>query len=232
MTAMPSVPRATVPSALGPQLRRTDAGRMDTRLRTFVRGAPSVSIRLIEPSDAGPLRAFYAGLSAESRRTRFLGGSAGISAAEAERFAAELGVGAVLHEHGPRDGELVGHACLPLVEPGVGEIAFAVADEFQGHGIGRRLLQAAIRTARDHGIVRLAASMFVGNPAIHRLLLGTGLPHRRVSAAGGVDGIEIELVDGLNGPVATVTKGTSRKRERPAQRGRSARSSGNVPAVR
>ena len=202
------------------------------RLRTPVRDAPSISIRLIEPSDAEPLRAFYAALSAESRRTRFLGSCAGLSALEARRFAGELGVVAVLHERGPRDGELIGHACLPLVEPGLAEIAFAVADEFQGRGIGRRLLGAAISVARDHGIVRLAASMFVGNPAIHRLLLGTGLPYRRVSASGGVDGIVIELNGGLNGPVGAVTKGTSQKRQRPAQRGRSARSSGNVPAVR
>ena len=205
---------------------------MATRHRTAIAPRRSTSIRLIEPSDAEALRAFYDELSPESRRCRFLGASRGITPAQAERFATELGVVAVLHERGPRDGALIGHACMPLVEPGVAEIAVAVADARQGLGNGRRLLDAAIVAARHSGVERLTASMFVDNPAIHRLLLGTSLPHRRTSVGGGVDGIEIDLGDGLDGPAAGVPKGLSSKRERPVETGRSARSSGALAAVR
>ena len=204
---------------------------MDTLHCRSRRGARSVSIRRIEPTDAEPLRAFYAGLSPESRRRRFLGPSPGLSLADAERFAHGLGVVAVLSERGPRDGELIGHACLPLVELGLAEIAFAVGDEFQGQGIGRLLLDAAIAAAREAGVTRVVASMFVDNPAIHRLLLGTGLPHRRMSAAGGVDAIEIELGAGLKDPIERMPKDTSAQRLRPAQRGRSAHPAAAQPAV-
>lgn len=205
---------------------------METLPRRPLRGARSVSIRRIEPTDAEPLRAFYAGLSPESRRRRFLGACSGLTPGDAERFAHGLGVVAVLRERGPRDGELIGHACLPLVELGLAEIAFAVGDEFQGQGIGRMLLEAAIAAAREAGVTRVVASMFVDNPAIHRLLLGTGLRHRKLSAGGGVDAIEIELGPGLKDPLERMPKDTSAHGRRPAQRGRSAHPAAGQPAIR
>jgi GNAT superfamily N-acetyltransferase len=205
---------------------------MHTRLAIRVGTNRSISIRAIEPADAAPLRAFYGVLSAESRRRRFLGGSSGITVQQAEKFAGELGVVAVLHEQGPDDGAVVGHACLPLIEPTVAEAAFAIADAYQGAGVGRALLAAAIRAARASGIRRLTASMFVGNAAIHRLLLGTGLPYRQIAGSCGVDGIEIELDEGREGLPIGRPKGTSPVRKRPPQRGRSAHSPRSVAAVR
>ena len=191
-----------------------------------------VSIRPIEPSDAAALCGFYAELSPESRRRRFLGMSRGITPEQAQGFVAGQGVGAVLHEAGPADGAIVGHACMPLVEPGVAEVAFAVADRYQGRGIGRALLAAVITVARRLGVHRLVASMYGDNAAIHRLLLGTGRPYRWLPPEGGVDGLEIDLHTDPIGIVPGVPKGTSGVRQRPTQRGRSARSGRHGLAVR
>ena len=205
---------------------------MDTRQRIPCERGRSVSIRVIEPTDADPLRAFYAALSPESRRRRFLGASSGISKQQAERFAKELGVVAVLHEQGPDDGALVGHACLPLIEPGVAEAAVAVADAYQGAGIGRALLAAAVTEARESGIRRLVASMFADNAAIHRLLLGPGLPYRRLSAGGGVDALEIEVAAAPEGSVVGRPKGTPEVGPWVPQTGRTAPSGRSHQPVR
>ncbi len=205
---------------------------MDMQSRIPCGTGRSVSIRLIEPTDAEPLRAFYAALSPEVRRRRFLGASSGIRANQADRFANELGVVALLHEQGPDDGALVGHGCLPLIEPHIAEAAFVVSDAYQGAGIGRALLAAAITAARESGIRRLVATMFADNAAIHRLLLGTGLPHRRLSAGAGVDSLEIEVAIAPDGSIAGMPKGMPNVGPPVRQWGRTAPVGLSQPAVR
>lgn len=201
-------------------------------VRITVGAGRRIRIRSIELSDADALCGFYAGLSAESRRRRFLGLSRGITTEWAQGFVAGQGIVAVLDEVGPDDGAIVGHACMPLVGPGVAEVAFAVADRYQGRGVGRALLAAVITVAVSLGVHRLVASMYGDNAAIHRLLLGTRRPYRWLPSEGGVDGLEIDLGAGPSGIVPGVPKGTSVVRQRPAQTGRSARAARGVLPVR
>ncbi len=161
-----------------------------TRERS-TRGGPSrvgrhlvVSVRPIEASDVAGLSAFYIALSPESRRRRFLGSGVGFSDAQARRMAhvdhcSADGFVAVLHETGPSDGEIVGHVCLEPCDDGMDEVAVAVADRFQGQGIGRRLVREAVVSARRRGLRGLRASLFHENTAMRRLLLGTGVPVTR-----------------------------------------------------
>jgi GNAT superfamily N-acetyltransferase len=159
--------------------------------------ARAVRIRPITPADHDALRAFYAGLSDESRRTRFLGTSSGICDRQSTYFCCP--------DHAHREGfvatlggrlrpeRIVGHVCIEPDSPLAAEVAVAVADELQGRGIGRRLVDAAVDWARRDGVRTLTATMLGGNPAIQRLLTGLGLPTSAVAIGAGLVEIRIDL---------------------------------------
>jgi acetyltransferase len=168
------------------------------------RSATSVRIRRIVPSDHDGLSTFYAGLSDESRRTRFLGSTTGIGDRQSTYFccpdhAHREGFVAVL---GPAVGpdRIVGHVCVEPDGHAGAEIAVAIADELRGRGLGRRLVVAALAWARAEGMRTLTATMLANNPPIQRLLTSLGLPTAAVPLGAGVIEIRIEL--GAEQPVA------------------------------
>lgn len=140
---------------------------------------------------------FYAAMSPESRRTRFLGPTSGIGLSQSEYFchpdhAHREGFVAVA---GPmaRPDRIVGHVCIEPDGPRSAEIAVAVADDMQRRGIGRRLVDSAVTWARDDGFATLTATMLAGNPAIQHLLTGLGLPSTSAAVGAGVIAIRIDL---------------------------------------
>jgi acetyltransferase len=179
-------PSITLATSLG----RRPAGHVG-RAETIAR------IRRIGPADDAGLRAFYAGLSDESRRTRFLGPADGIGASQASWFCAPghvhgAGFVAVTTRAGRAD-RIVGHVCVEPDGAATAEIAIAVADELQGQGIGRRLVRAALAWARRDGLSTLTATMLAGNPAIQRLLTDLGLPNVAIPIGAGVIEVRIDL---------------------------------------
>lgn len=135
-----------------------------------------VSIRPIERSDASALSDFYASLSVESRHRRFLSCGLGPSRQITARLAGAPGVVGILREAGPLDGAIVAHASVqPDGGSGSAEISFAVADEFQGRGIGARLVESVLEQVRELGLQRLTATMLVGNTPMRHLLGRAGL---------------------------------------------------------
>jgi len=150
-----------------------------------------VSIRPIERADASVLSDFYASLSPESRRRRFM--CAGQAPSLGPLAEAEGLVG-ILREPGPRDGALVAHASIQPDEVGGCEVAFAVADALQRRGIGRVLVRRTLARARAIGFVRAEASLLADNVAMRRLLRETG---GRVSGDVidiGVEEISLDLI--------------------------------------
>jgi GNAT superfamily N-acetyltransferase len=160
-----------------------------------------IRIRPIRPADQNALRAFYASLSPESRWTRFLGPTSGIGTGQSADFCHPD------HTHregfvavaGParRPDRIVGHVCVEPDGNRTSEIAVAVADDLQGRGIGRRLVEAAVSWARIDGIDALTATMLAGNPAIQRLLAGLGLPSTSRPTGAGVVQMRIDLRRGV-----------------------------------
>ena len=63
------------------------------------------------------------------------------------------------------------------------EVAFAVADELQGHGLGTRLLEQLARRAHEVGIERFVAEVMPDNGPMMRVFDGCGL-RRRAGARG------------------------------------------------
>ena len=135
-----------------------------------------VAIRPIEGSDAVSLSDFYARLSPESKRRRFLSYAKPSDGALARAFTEREGQGfvGILDAPGPNDGEVVAHASLQPDGLGGAEIAFAVADELQGHGIGTALMETVVQRARQLGLRRLSATLFADNTPMRRLLRGAG----------------------------------------------------------
>ena len=131
-----------------------------------------VSIRPIERADAAGLSDFYARLSAESMRRRFLSCGNQIPDDLALRFTTPEGEGfvGILSESGADDGRVVAHGAVHPDGSGGAEVAFAVADELQGHGIGTALMEMAVRHARRLGLRRLTATLFVDNTRMRRLI--------------------------------------------------------------
>jgi acetyltransferase len=153
----------------------------ESRLIPWQSREPAVVIRPIRPADGEALERFYGSLSAESRWARFFGATAGISPSQSsffcspdhhhrEGFIAELPAGATGRP------QVVGHLCLEPDGRRSAEVAIAVADGFQGRGIGRRLMRAGLGWAGREGIETLTATMLEGNVGIRRLLTGMGLP--------------------------------------------------------
>ena len=71
---------------------------------------------------------------------------------------------------------IIGHVCIEPTCPDSAEMAIAVADAWQRHGVGRAMLAEAIVWARRHGLTRLVASMRWGNSAILGLIGSVGCP--------------------------------------------------------
>lgn len=154
-----------------------------------------VSIRPIERSDASGLSDFYAGLSAESRRRRFLGSAAALDPGLLRRFTGEgAGLVGILDEcGGPRDGAVVAHASVQSAGHGDAEMAFAVADELQGRGIGRILVCEALELARERGLRTASATLLAGNAPMRRLVVGAGRSIVSDDIDAGVEEITLSL---------------------------------------
>ncbi len=135
-----------------------------------------------------------AGLSPESRRRRFLGGS---SRSAFGSPTPTLGVVAVIKERGPNDGGIVGHAALYPDGEGGAEVAFVVADTFQRRGIGTALMQALVAHARRLGLRYLSAATYADNAAMRKLAYGAERLGCRIAADSidmGVEEITLEIL--------------------------------------
>jgi GNAT superfamily N-acetyltransferase len=157
---------------------------MDEQQPTGTPDPAGLRIRRIRASDQAALAQFYAGLSPDSRRLRFFSAGSGLGATAASMFchpdhAHEEGFVVVAEPHGgtPAAGttgpRIVAHLCLEPTRDGDLEMAVAVADAFQRRGLGQRLLRAATAWAREHGYLRLKATILVDNVPMLRLLEAT-----------------------------------------------------------
>jgi len=143
-----------------------------------------VTVRPILPQDAEPSQAFVRRLSRESRRRRFLGTLTELAPSTLERlthvdYRHHLALVAEIASDG--DAVLIGearYACADDV-PGA-EFALAVADEWQGQGVGTRLLASLLGAARDAGFRCLFGDVLQDNEPMLRLARRAGFragPH-------------------------------------------------------
>lgn len=157
---------------------------------------PRVRIRAIRAADREALSSFYGRLSAESRFARFHAVSRGIGDDAAGLLCGpdhEHREGFIAEPADPYPGGpvIIGHLCLEPAESGI-EMAVAVADSWQGHGIGKALLLAAVEWAKGHGIRFLQASALSTNSAVLGLIASVGRP---VHESAPVAGVVVATID-------------------------------------
>jgi ribosomal protein S18 acetylase RimI-like enzyme len=128
-----------------------------------------VTIRPLPNGDTGSIAALFARLGPRSRERRFGGAKPRLSDTELAALARVDGDHHVLLGYLLGDPEPAGMAQL-VRDGSEAEVAFAVADVYQGRGIGSLLARELTADARAAGITRLRATVSGDNPRAVSLL--------------------------------------------------------------
>ena len=144
----------------------------------------TLRLRAPTPEDYEDIKAFYDRLSRESLYMRFHGM---VGTDVPARYLVEAGGVdrvALICRHGDR---VVAAASYDrLLEPGVAEVAFAVADDFRRRWTATRLLEQLAAIAAEQGIRRFVAEVLATNRAALGVLKEAGFGVRRKTAGGEV----------------------------------------------
>jgi GNAT superfamily N-acetyltransferase len=146
-----------------------------------LRDGHRLEIRALTSDDRSDLIAAVARTSAESLRRRFFVPKRSFTDQETAFF---LNVDFVNHvalvavlEEGDRP-VIAGGGRYIVVRPGEAEIAFAVVDHYQGHGVGKALMRHLAAIAQAAGLKRLSGEVLAENLPMLRLFEQSGLRMR------------------------------------------------------
>jgi len=141
-------------------------------------GGREVSLRPIAAADAAAEQAFFNALSLDSRHKRFHVGLRELSPALLKLLTEvdqSQHVAWVIEAHEP------GHPVIADARyvhdtdrPERAEFALAVADDWQGRGLGRRLIAHLAAHARQHGVQRLYGDVLADNRRMLALMRDQG----------------------------------------------------------
>ena len=132
-----------------------------------LRDGSTVNVRPIRPGDDTELARFFSGLSLESRVFRFFAAVANADASVRRMVDVDYSQRYGIVALGGTEKAIVGHAMYVAIDPGKAELALAVADSYQGRGLGTILLGQLAEAASQAGIQVLEA---VVRPENHRML--------------------------------------------------------------
>jgi GNAT superfamily N-acetyltransferase len=139
-----------------------------------LRDGSKVDLRPLTPEDKDALADFLAGLSLRSRAFRFF--SAGVDPRIAARRAVEMQYPESFGLVAVQDGRIVAHAMYARSRSDAVEVAFAVADELQGHGLGTILLDHISQIAAANGFPTLLAEVLPENHRMLEVFSESGVP--------------------------------------------------------
>jgi acetyltransferase len=152
-----------------------------------LRGGGEYTVRPIHPDDAQMLQELMHNLSPESRYFRFVSSLIELPPAMLARFTLidydrEMALVAVFKERraGP-DGKMSGTERIVGVSRYITnpdqsscEFALVVADDFNGKGLGSRLMQSIMAVARDKGLSEMDGLVLANNPSMLKLMRSLG----------------------------------------------------------
>jgi len=159
-------------------------------VEVVLRDGSTVHVRTVRPDDERAMASFLRGLSERSRVLRFF--SAGTDlAAQAHRTVDVDGAGArgLVALRGAA-GEIVGHAGYVRADAASAEVAFAIADAYQGLGLATALLGHLAAAARANGIGTLTAVVLPENHRMIEVFRESGFP---VEVSSGFDVVTVRL---------------------------------------
>ncbi len=141
-----------------------------------LRDGSTAHLRPVRTGDEGALLDLFEGLDTQSTSFRFFSGAPDLT--KAAKLLSDVdyeGRHGLVASRGER-GRLVGHGTYMETGPGRGEVAFAIAEEMQGQGLGTLLLAHLAETARDNGIEVLTAEVLPQNHRMVEVFRESGLP--------------------------------------------------------
>ncbi len=148
----------------------------------LLRDGSTLRLQAPAPGDFGDIKEFFDGLSPQSRYLRFHSYSRTDIAARAAAEAGGVDRVALIARH---NGSVVAVAGFDgLREPRAAEVAFAVADDWQGRGAGTRMLEQLAEIAAGRGINRFDAEVLSDNRAMLGVFEGAGFGVRRRGSFG------------------------------------------------
>lgn len=141
----------------------------DLTKEVVLKDGTALWLRPIAPDDGVRLQEFHAALSERAVYLRFFSPHPELSPAEVERFThvdneRRVALVATL------EGSIIGVGRYDTLDSGTqAEVAFIVADAFQGRGIAKVLLRELAEIAREHGIDTFVADTLLSNQAMRRV---------------------------------------------------------------
>ena len=149
-----------------------------------LRDGSTVHIRVMRPADEPRILALLQSLSEESRWLRFYSAAGGSAlASEAHREANLDHTFGLLAFSGPDD-RVVGHAFYAVVDERRAEVAFTIANDFQGRGLGTILLGQLAEVAAANGVQVFEAEVVAANHAMLNVFRASGFPIEVDATAG------------------------------------------------
>lgn len=130
-------------------------------------------LRPIRPQDADGVRRFHAGQSEDSIYLRFFAPLKELSARDLHRFTNVDYVRRVALVATVADA-IIGIARYEQVDPSSAEVAFNVADSYQGRGVGSVLLEHLVSIAQEQGISNFVAEVLPQNQKMLNVFADTG----------------------------------------------------------
>jgi acetyl coenzyme A synthetase (ADP forming)-like protein len=174
------------PSALIETDHVTAAYPTQREATIVLRDGATLAVRPIRPEDEPALAKFFSSLSLESRVLRFFAAVANAdSSAKAMvnvDYRSRYGIVATAGS----DAGIVGHAMYATIGPKKAELALAVADAYQGRGLGTILLGQLAEAAASAGIEVLEAVVRPENHRMFEVLRQSGFPVQSRSEPGEV----------------------------------------------
>lgn len=158
-----------------------------------LRDGVRLTARAIRPDDKDALVAFFARLSPESRLRRFLAPKPKLTARDLAMLTEVDGRAHVALVALDQGGAIVGvarYATWPG-RPERADVAFAVADDWHGRGLGSVLGERLVDHARRAGVAALTGSTLAENLPARALLRRLGFRH--VGGSAGVVDYELAL---------------------------------------
>ena len=158
-----------------------------------------VEIRPIRSEDAPRLQEAFKLLSPQSIYMRFLEVFFEMSDEQAAYFASvdytdRMALIATIQQGGKE--QIVGVARYDQTgqkKPGAAECAVIVRDDYQGLGLGKRLMRRLIEYARQHGVERLIGTVLMGNNRMLSFIRESGLPYERELLEPGVWQVIVDI---------------------------------------
>jgi acetyl coenzyme A synthetase (ADP forming)-like protein len=141
-----------------------------------LRDGSTVHVRPITTTDEDGLRQFFVSLSPEARTLRFFSGGVNLAAAASRDSQVDYVDTFGLVATTGHDGRIVGHASYAIVEPGRAEVAFTIADDYQGRGLGTLFLGQLAEAATANGISQFCAVVLPSNYHMLKVFHDSGFP--------------------------------------------------------